>query len=552
MNNIFKWFKMAKNLFFYNKYKVFFIVLIWLYTGNMAFAQKVYQRDELTRFSGGKPYTFDPTNSDDSATNLVLQDLFEGLTRIDQNGKVILALASSYKVTNNKKTYTFKIKTDAKWSDGSKVTAAHCALPIQRIVNPKILTTIGFSSYPILNSQKILEGKMPIQKLGVQIIDSETLQIKLSQPFPRFLELLSGINYVCLNPKDFNSKGLFINEIPSLSNSAYKIKDYLKEKFIRFEKNPYYYNFNNVKINNVIYYFTEDILSQINMYITGQADMTSPNISSNEIPYLNSKLLDNQLILNRTADSILLILNISKKPFKNKLKLRKSISMVINRDEIAKKILYDSKLIIYDIVPDYIYEYTPYIPKWATVSYVERVKEAKKLFNESGFNENNKLTIKINYNYSPDSYKIVESISEQLKKELGITVILNRLDYNDNVISIREANFEISLITWNPNYLDPIEYLGLLKSTKHYKFSYMNNPKYDNLLDMATSQVENKKRNILFEKAAAIGMEYYSVIPLFDKLSRYLVNSDIGGYKENDPYLKLYSQDLYFKKITIK
>ncbi len=535
-----------------NMYKIFFILLFGLLVGNVSFAQKVFQRDELTRFSGGKPYTFDPTNADDSPTNLVLQDLFEGLTRIDQNGKVILALASSYKVTNNKKSYTFKIRTDAKWSDGSKVTAAHCALPIQRIVNPKILTTIGFSSYPILNSQKILEGKMPMQKLGVKIINSETLQIDLSQPFPRFLELLSGINYVCLNPKDFNSKGLFINKIPALSNSAYKIKDYLKEKYIRFEKNPYYYNFNNVKINNVIYYFTDDILSQINMYITGQADMTSPNISSNEIPYLNSKLLESQLILNRTADSIILILNISKKPFKDNIKLRKAISMIINRDDIAKKILYDSKLILYDIVPYYIEEYTPYIPKWATVTYDERVHEAKKIYKESGYNENSKLTIKINYNYNPDSYKIVESISEQLKNQLGITVILNRLEYYDNVTSMREANFEISLITWNPNYLDPIEYLGLLKSTKHYKFSYMNNPLYDDLLDKATSQIENKKRNILFEKAAAIGMEYYSVIPLFDKLSRFLVNSDIGGYNENDPYLKLYSQDLYFKKMTIK
>ena len=306
-----------KSIFFYPA--LFFI--LFFHPIYKCYAQKVYQRDELTRFSGGKPTTFDPTNVDDKPTTQVLQDLFEGLTRIDKEGKVVLATAASYKVENNNKTYTFKIRPDAKWSDGSKVTADHCALAIQRLIDPKISTIVGFSSYPILNSKKINQGHMPIQKLGVNVLNSETLKIELAYPFPHFLELLSTINYVCLNPKNYDKKGDFKSEVPLLSNSAYKIKKYQKDKYIELEKNLSYYNSDKVKINAVLYYFTEDMLSQINMYITGQANITSPNISSDDVPYLTKKLPISHLKSNKTVDIILLTLNTSKKPFKNNLDL---------------------------------------------------------------------------------------------------------------------------------------------------------------------------------------------------------------------------------------
>ncbi|KAB8039764.1 hypothetical protein GCL60_05735 [Silvanigrella paludirubra] len=516
------------------------------------YAQKVFQREELIRFSGGKPSTFDPTNVDDKPTTQLLQDLYEGLTRIDKDGKVVLAIASSYKIENNNKTYIFKIRPNAKWSDGSAVTAEHCALSIKRIINPKISTTIGFSAFPIKNSREINQGKLPISKLGVKTLNSDTIVIDLSYPFPHFLELLSGINYVCLNPKSYDAKGNFISENPIISNSAYKIKKIQNEKYIEFEKNPYYYNFDKVKIKDVLYYFTEDMLSQINMYITGQANMTSPNISSDDIPYLTKKSAENNLKSNKTLDVILLTLNTKKKPFKNNLKLRKAISMVIDRSELSTKILSNPKLSIYDLVPNHIEEYKSYIPNWAKKTYEERVIEAKKLFSEAGFSENNKLSIQINYNLHPDNHKIAIAISNMLKNNLGINVILNRQEFKENITKLRKGDFEISLNRWYPKYIDAIEYLGILVSTNQDNYSFMKDPKFDALIEKAGRQTENSKRTFILEQAGKKGLENYTVIPLLDNLSHFLINYDLAGYTGNDPYLKLYSQDLYFKEIIIK
>ncbi len=519
---------------------------------NKIYAQKVFQRDELIRFSGGKPSTFDPTNVDDKPTTQLLQDLFEGLTRIDKDGKVILAMASSYKIENNNKTYIFKIRPNAKWSDGSTVTAEHCALAIQRIINPKISTTIGFSAFPIKNSKEINQGKLPIDKLGVKTLNSDTVIIDLSYPFPHFLELLSGINYVCLNPKNYDSSGNFISKNPIISNSAYKFKKIQNDKYIEFEKNPFYYNFDKVKIKDVLYYFTEDMLSQINMYITGQSNMTSPNISSDDIPYLTKKSAENNLKSNKTLDVILLTLNTSKKPFKNNLKLRKAISMVIDRSELSTKILSNPKLKIYDLVPNHIEEYKSYIPHWATKTYEERVIEAKKLFLVAGFSESKKLSIQINYNLHPDNHKIAIAISNMLKKHLGIQVILNRQEFKENMNKLRKGDFEISLNRWYPKYIDAIEYLGILVSTNRDNYSFMKDPKFDALIEKAEKQTENSKRTSILEQAGKKGLENYTVIPLLDNLSHFLINYDLAGYTGNDPYLKLYSQDLYFNEIVIK
>ncbi|MGY3803762.1 peptide ABC transporter substrate-binding protein [Pigmentibacter ruber] len=514
------------------------------------YAQKVVFRDELTRFSGGKPITFDPTNTNDKPTAQILQDMFEGLTRIDRNGKVIMAIAESYRVENNNKTYIFKIRANAKWSDGTQVTAEHCALPIKRLMNPNISTVVGFSAYPILNSKKVFEGKLPQKMLGIQILNPQTLVIKLEHPFPHFLELLSSINYVCLHPRSYDKNGKFIEHFPTMSNSAYQIQTFEEDKYIILEKNPYFYNADKVQISKVTYFFTEDILSQINMYLTGQANITSANISSEDLPYLENKLVDNQVQFNPSNDSVLLMINTSIEPFKNNPKLRKAISLVIDRRDLAKRVLSKPEYKIFDIVPYNIEDYKVYIPDWALWTYEKRIIEAKKLMKQAGF-EKKHLKIKIKYNYYPDNNKIALGIAEMLEKHLNITVTLERQEFKNNIQDVRKGNYQISINKFYPNYIDAIEYLSILKSNHKENLTFMHDKKFDALLDKASKENDYNVRNKLLQAAGKRGLENYTVIPLLNYVSKYLINYDLTGYTNEDSYIKLYSQDLYFKKMVI-
>ncbi len=527
---------------------VFFTSLLLTYS--VSFAQKIILRDELNRFSGGKPITFDPTNVADRPTIQILQDMFEGLTRIDRNGKVILALAESYRVENNNTTYIFKMRSNAKWSDGSQVTAEHCALPIKRLMNSKISTVVGFSAFPILNSKKVLENQLPANKLGVYVVNPLTLIIKLEHPFPHFLELLSSINYVCLHPRSYDKNGKFIEHFPTNSNSAYQIHSYEEEKFIILEKNPYYYNAEKVQINKVTYYFMEDLLSQINMYLTGQANMTVANISSEDIPYLEEKLVDNQIKSNQSNDVMLLLLNTSKPPFKNNLKLRKALSLVIDRNDLANSILSKPEYKVFDVVPYSIEDYKVYVPEWSFWPYEQRIAEAKKLMQQAGYDKK-KLALQIKFNYYPDNYKLAKGIAEKFEKYLNISVSLERQEFKNNIQDVRSGNYQLSINKFYPNYLDAIEYLSILKSKSKENLTYMRDPKFDLLLDKASRENDYNKRNSLLQAAGKQGMENYTVIPLVNYLSKYLINYDIDGYTKHDSYVKLYSQDLFLKKMVI-
>ncbi|WGL59062.1 peptide ABC transporter substrate-binding protein [Pigmentibacter sp. JX0631] len=516
----------------------------------VAVAQKVVLRDELTRFSGGKPITFDPTNTNDKPTEQILQDMFEGLTRIDRNGKVIMAIAESYRVEDNNKTYIFKIRSNAKWSDGTQVTAEHCALPIKRLMNPNISTIVGFSAFPILNSKKVFEGKLSQKFLGVQVINPRTLLLKLEHPFPHFLELLSSINYVCLHPRSYDKNGKFIEHFPTMSNSAYQIQSYEEDKYIILEKNPYFYNKDKVQINKVTYFFMEDILSQINMYLTGQANITSANISSEDLPYLENKLVDNQIQFNPSNDSVLLLVNTSIEPFKNNVKLRKAISLVIDRSDLAKRVLSKPEFKIFDIVPYNIEDYKVYIPDWAFWTYEKRILEAKKLMKEAGY-EKKRLSLKLKYNYYPDNHKIALGIAEMLEKNLNITLTLEKQEIKNNIQDVRKGNYQLSINKFYPNYIDAIEYLSILKSKHKENHTFMNDKTFDALLDKASQENDYNVRNKLLQKAAKKGLENYTIIPMLNYISKYLINYDLMGYTNEDSYVKLYSQDLYFKKMII-
>ena len=534
-------------------YKHLLTLLLYLFlllNFSISYAQKVILRDELNRFSGGKPITFDPTNVADRPTIQILQDMFEGLTRIDRNGKVIMALAESYRVENNNTTYIFKMRPNAKWSDGTQVTAEHCALPIKRLMNPKISTVVGFSAFPILNSKKVFENQLPVNKLGVYAINPLTLVIKLEHPFPHFLELLSSINYVCLHPRSYDKNSIFIEHFPTISNSAYQIHSYEEDKFIILEKNPYYYNSEKVQINKVTYYFMEDLLSQMNMYLTGQANMTVANISSEDIPYLEEKLVDNQIKSNQSNDVMLLLLNTSKPPFKNNLKLRKALSLVIDRGELAKSILSKPEYKVFDIVPYSIEDYKVYTPEWSSWPFEKRVAEAKKLMRQAGY-EKKKLALQIKFNYYPDNYKLAKGIAEKFEKYLNISVSLERQEFKNNIQDVRAGKYQLSINKFYPNYLDAIEYLSILKSKSKENLTFMRDPVFDALLDKASRENDYNKRNKILQAAGKQGMENYTIIPLVNYLSKYLINYDIDGYTNHDSYVKLYSQDLFFKKMVI-
>ncbi len=149
----------------------------WLSLAGAASAETVLNRD-----SGSDPSSLDQHRTTTAQEGALLRDLYEGLVTEDGKGELIPGVAQSWDISSDGLTYTFRLRENAKWSNGDPVTAGDFEYSLRRIMDPK--TGAGYASilYPIKNAREINTGKLPVDQLGVHSLDDHTLKITLASP----------------------------------------------------------------------------------------------------------------------------------------------------------------------------------------------------------------------------------------------------------------------------------------------------------------------------------------------------------------------------------
>ena len=152
---------------------------------------KAEQR-QLTRGLAGQPGSLDPQRAEDAFSYDVLHDLYEGLTASTPDGEVIPAAATSWRIEAAGKVYVFLMRREARWSNGDPVTAANFVEGFRRALDPATVSGAADLLRSIENAPAILQGDMPVERLGVRAVDDYTLEIRLSHPLPYFPDILTN------------------------------------------------------------------------------------------------------------------------------------------------------------------------------------------------------------------------------------------------------------------------------------------------------------------------------------------------------------------------
>ncbi|MEC3510559.1 peptide ABC transporter substrate-binding protein, partial [Bacillus thuringiensis] len=217
--------------------------------------------------------TMDVTKATDSESMNVMRNVFEGLYILGEDNKVIPGVAKSYEVSEDKKTYTFHLR-DSKWSNGTPVTAADFLFSWKRAVNPDTAAEYAFLFFDIKNAKKINSKELPIDQLGVKAIDDKTLEVKLEQPVPYFIDLTTFATFLPINEKYFESKGkhygLEANQL--VYNGAFTLENWKHEQSFQLKKNPNYWDAKIVKLGEINFDIVKDKSTEINLYESGQID----------------------------------------------------------------------------------------------------------------------------------------------------------------------------------------------------------------------------------------------------------------------------------------
>ena len=227
----------------------------------------------LRRGNGGEPGTLDPALAEDMHAFNVLRDLYEGLVTEAADGSLIPGVARRWDVSDDGLRYTFQLRDDALWSDGSSVVADDFVASLRRALSPDSQSPYAFLLYPILNAQAVVVGEQPLSALGVQALDSKTLAIQLHSPtdyFPGILAMPIAFPLFqgqALDARRFSDPAFFVG------NGPYVLKERQVESRIRLEKNPRFRAAGTVNVQIVDYLPVEDPDAEYRMYRAGDLDI---------------------------------------------------------------------------------------------------------------------------------------------------------------------------------------------------------------------------------------------------------------------------------------
>ena len=505
---------------------------------------QLHPAQTLIRNNGSEPESLDPALAESVGANNLTRDLFEGLTANDSAGKTVPGVAESWK-QSDPLTWVFKLRPNAKWSNGDPVTAQDFVFGIRRFVDPKTASTYAATFGVFLaNGKDVALGKKPPAEIGVKAIDKQTLEVKTAFPVTFLPSLMSNNNLGPVHQASLEKFGKEWTKPGNLvSNGAFVLKEWLVNSKVVIAKNPQYWDAKNVQLTQVTYLPVEDGNADVKLYESGQNEWVY------QLPpgtYEKYKQQFPKEIRNAPMIGLRYYSYQTQNPAFKDVRVRKALSMVIDRDILAQRITADGQAPAYGLIVKGTEgaDVTSY--DWAAWPMARRVDEAKKLLAAAGVKPGTKFTF--SYNTSEYHKKMAIFAASEWKTKLGLSVELEAMEFKVLLKKRHDGTFEMARNGWLADYNDATTFLALVRCDSDQNNNFNCNRKAEDIIIQGTNQTDQAKRKALLTQASVMIMEDYPIIPLLQYSLPRLVKSYVGGYSLENAQDRFRSKDLYIVK----
>lgn len=450
------------------------------------------------------------------------------LLTFDENGDIEYRGAESYEVNQDSTVWTFYLRKEAYWSDGTPVTSADYINTIVRSLDPK--SGNGYANYlfPILNAEAVYNKEAEADALGVKAPDDYTLVFTLEKPCVYFLDLLRLPVYTpsCHVYADEVGSGWDKDPGTSVANGPFCLEEYVPEQYFVLKKNEKYWDADRIQLEKITFKFFDDQQSMAAAYETGEVDVAQGLQSSVMDVYEGQE----DLVVTDTIATRYIYPNLDVEPL-NDVRVRKAINLAIDREALCQIVGEDTEPTV-NFVAKYMKDKSGgYFVEQADPPFEENVNEARQLLLEAGYPDGEGFPV-LTYIYPSlemDS-DTAQVIQEQLKENLNIQIELQAQELQVNYTERRAGNFELCRMNWTADFADPYTYLSMLLSNSTYNCSGIKDQAYDALVGQSDTEFDPQKRSELMHQAEqlAVGEEFY-IIPLYAMKSCNLIRPDIEG-----------------------
>jgi oligopeptide transport system substrate-binding protein len=481
----------------------------------------------LNRGLSSDPESLDPQKARSVQAASVVRDIGEGLTGYSPAGELVPRAAESWAVSEDGLEYTFTLREGLAWSDGVPLTAAHFVHGFQRLVDPTVGAFYAQTASDIVNASAIIAGDAEPESLGVEALDDVTLKIRLEQPVPYLLGLVSHPSMFPARPDQDGS-----GSRPAVFSGAYTVAEWQPGSLVRLERNERYWDAANTAIDVVDYYIITEEAAELNRYRAGELDVT------NNVPPSLFVDADTELMAELHVSSYLGVyyygFNLTQPPFKDNPELRQALSMAIDRERLVEQVTGRGEQPAYSFVPPGVYNYESVGLSYASLSTEQRNEAARRMFAAAGYGPDNPLTIEVRYNTSDTNRRIAVAIQAMWNEVLGVETTLVNEEFQVLLsnINARETT-QVFRSSWIGDYNDAQTFLGTMESSSSSNLPGYSSPDYDELMERAASRTDLDARRLFLEEAERVLLNDHAVIPLYFYVSKHLVSPKVSGWQDN-------------------
>lgn len=501
---------------------------------------------KLSVMLGSNVVSLDSAQATDSASFEVIADCIDGLMQLDHEGKAIPAIAESFDVSEDGKTYTFHLR-DAKWANGDPVTAEDFLFAWRRHCQKaeEYAYIMGNTVACVKNADAVIKGADP-KTLGVSAPDEKTFVVELDAPVPFFLSLMAFPTFYPINEKFYNNleNGSYGTSPETfLSNGAFALTNYIPGTAnIQLKKNDSYWNAAQVSLDGFQYQVVSSSDNALTSFKNGTLNVV--NISGNQVAHVKQ---DTELSKNLLTFSSGYLYYLSfNQDAKNhhagalaNVNLRLAISNAVDRESLVDNFVTNGAKATYTAIP---VEFAPNAKTGKFFSadqkrfsdYVGFNVDKARRFLETAKQELGKDKFELNLIYSNDgdtATKVVQAIKSQVEENLpGVTVNLQPMPKAEYLSNVTSNSYDMALVDWAPDYNDPMTFFTLWTTGSCEIAEHWSNADYDKIItDCSTGELAadyDARWNAMYD-AEKILLENAVIAPLYTDANAVLISPNV-------------------------
>jgi oligopeptide transport system substrate-binding protein len=477
--------------------------------------------------------TLDPQKVGYPGETTIMSDLFVGLTTLDQQARVIPGCAESWTLSADGRRYTFLLRPNLRWSDGSALTVADFDYSLRRALDPTTAFPYAGRLYVIQNAREVSVGRAPLSALGVRIVHPRRLEIVLQQPAPYLLEVLASFGMPVPRERVEKFGANWIRGANFIVNGPFMLGEWRPNAFIRLNRNPYFYDAANVRADAVMHFPVTQPMTALRQFAAGEIDFVL-TVPPDQVDRARREF-GSQLQIGQGLGVEALAFNTAAGVTRD-VRVRRALSMAIDRVALARNVLGDAKLAAFSYVSPGVSNYPrPVLADFAAWPMERRQAEARRLLSEAGYGPAKPLTLRLAFPAN-DTNRRIAVVLDAMWRAVGVRAELQAKEQRALVADIARGDFDSARVLWLAGHSDATAFLERLEGAS--AGSTMNpsryaNPRFDQLLAAASRESDLGRRAQLLRDAESVALADAPVAPIYYFVGRRLVSSRLTGWSHN-------------------